>query len=376
MELFGMKPLLFKIFSAVVLFHTSALAGGVVRIAIGGNDSDVCAATAGPIVRELKLLEKFLPRDGAYRNVTYDIRWCNSLTDEQLSDELLCGSVDIVAMADFSSVVAHAALRGQNRGVRTVYVAPLSSGLRGEGNALLVPLGSPVQGIKDLKGKTISVPFGSTAHAFLLRAVAEQRWDPVTDVAIISQAPAVGAMALKLKLIDAHASFAPFGELLQYRGIARKILDGESTGVPSTHGVQVRSDFAERHPEVVVAFLKATLEADRLVSANPEVLSEQYEKWTGVEAEVFYAYHGPHGLLIRDFTLKPEILAALGTAARTLKFLRKGKYRFDVKEFVDDKYIRQAARELGQNYESRLKSYAPNSFAAKDLFVGSEGVER
>jgi hypothetical protein len=28
----------------------------------------------------------------------------------------------------------------------------------------------------------------------------------------------------------------------------------------------------------------------------------------GIEAEVFYAFHGPHGIQTRDYTLKPEVI--------------------------------------------------------------------
>ena len=84
-------------------------------------------------------------------------------------------------------------------------------------------------------------------------------WDPEKDITIVTQTPEVGGSALKSGQIDAHANFVPFGELFPFRGFARKILDGSSTGVPTTHGIQVRSDFAEKHPEIVVAYLKASL---------------------------------------------------------------------------------------------------------------------
>jgi NitT/TauT family transport system substrate-binding protein len=85
----------------------------------------------------------------------------------------------------------------------------------------------------------------------------------------------------------------------------------------------VRSDFAEKYPEIVVAYLKSALEGDRLLREDPEGLAEQYEKWTGIEAEVFYAFHGPHGIQTRDYTFKPEVLKAIAGAAETLKILKR-----------------------------------------------------
>jgi NitT/TauT family transport system substrate-binding protein len=199
--------------------------------------------------------------------------------------------------------------------------------------------------------------------------------DPEKDITIVTQTPEVGGSALKSGQIDAHANFVPFGELFPFRGFARKILDGSSTRVPTTHGIQVRSDFAEKYLEIVIAYLKAAPEGDRLLRDNPEDLAEQYEKWTGIEAEVFYAFHGPHGIQTRDYTFKPEVLSAIGSAAETLKILKKTSHDIEVTEFVDDKYIRQAAKEFGANYEARLLNYDPVPFVVKDFVTGEDIVD-
>jgi NitT/TauT family transport system substrate-binding protein len=249
-----------KLTSILILFTlTLVQAGETIRVAIGTQDTTINCAAGGPVVRELKLLEKYLPHDGKYKDVTYEIVWLNLPTGAQLNSEILANRLDIVSMADFPSIVGHDAFLTQNNGVKTVYIASLSSGLHGAGNALLVPSNSSVQDIAQLKGKTVSVPFASTAHAFLLRAVKDQSWDPETDITIVTQTPEVGGSALKSGQTDAHANFVPFGELFPFRGFARKILDGSSTGVPTTHGIQVRSDFAEKYPEIVVAYLKSAI---------------------------------------------------------------------------------------------------------------------
>jgi NitT/TauT family transport system substrate-binding protein len=339
----------------------------VIQIGIGTQDTTINCAAGGPVVRELKLLDKYLPRDGKYQDAVYEYHWVNLPTGAQLNNELLAGRLDIVSMADFPSILGYDALLSKNDGVKTLYIASLSLGLHGAGNALLVPLNSSVQSIADLKGKTISVPFASTAHAFLLRAIQTQGWDPTRDVRIVTQAPEIGGSALKSGQIDAHADFVPFGELFPFRGFARKILDGESTGVTTTHGIQVRSDFAQKYPEVVVAYLRAALEGDRLIRDDPESIAEQYQKWTGIEAEVFYAFHGPQGIQTRDYTLKPEVVGALSNAAETLKVLKKTAHDIDIGAFVDDHYIREAAKESGEDYEARLKNYDAVPFAAKDF---------
>ncbi len=355
---------------AVCLFSVSARAGETIRVAIGTQDTTINCATGGPLVRELHLLEKYLPKTGKYQDTSYDIQWENQPTGAQLNSKYLANQLDIVQMADFPSVIGATALAAAGDQVRSFYIANLSGGINGAGNAILVPTDSPVQSLSELKGKKVSVPFGSTAHAMLIRAVQDLGWDPNTDVQIVTQTPEVAGSALKAHQIDAHANFVPFGELFPFRGFARKIYDGSSTGVTTTHGVQVRSDFAAKYPEIVVAYLQATLEADRLYREDPEGISERLAKWTGVDAEVYYAFHGPHGIQTRDYSLKPEFKTAIARAQESLQVLKKVVKKIDVDSYVNDRFIREAAQKSGYDYDARLKSYEPLPFREQAVDTG------
>jgi NitT/TauT family transport system substrate-binding protein len=354
--------------AAATLAIPAAARAETIRIAIGTQDTTVNCATGGLIIREFKLLDKYLPHDGKYKDARYDISWKNFVAGAPLTSEMVAHKLDFGAMADFPSVLNGVAFKKQ--GERSVYLGPLSASSTGGGNGLLVPIGSPVQSLRELKGKQISVPFGSAAHGMLLRAVHDLGWDPEKDVTIVSQAPEVGGTFLKTNKIDAHADFVPFAELFPFRGFARKILDGSTVGVPTSHGLLVTGAFADKYPELVVAFLKASLEADRLFAADPERYSELIAKVTGVEAEVDYMFHGPLGIQTRDFTVKPEVRKGLQAAVETLKLLKKTDTTLDLSTWIDERYIRQAAREMGIDYDARLKSYAPLPLTGKDARTG------
>jgi NitT/TauT family transport system substrate-binding protein len=134
--------------------------------------------------------------------------------------------------------------------------------------------------------------------------------------------------------------------------------------------VQVRSDYATKYPEIVVAYLKATLEADRLFRADPEGISEQLAKWTGIDAEVYYAFHGPRGIQTRDYSIKPEYVTAIRRAVDALEVLKKVDRRIDVDHYVNDRFIRQAAKEFGYDYDQRLRDYAPLPFTTPATDTG------
>lgn len=357
---------------AAALLAASALvtaaSAETIRVAVGTQDTTINCATGGLLIRELKLLEKFLPHDGKYKDASYDIQWRNFTSGAPLTNEMVAGKLDLGAMADFPGSLNGAAFAKAGR--RSLFISVLSGSVKGSGNGIVVPNTSPVQSFAELKGKTISVPFASTAHGLLLRAVKAQGWDPERDVTIITQAPEVAGSALKAGKIDAHADFVPFAELFPWRGIARKIYDGSQADTPTFHGSLVDAGYAERYPEIVTAYLRAAIEADRLIAAEPERYSELVERVTGVEAEVVYLFHGPLGLQTRDITWKPEYRQAVKTSIETLTLLKKADGALDVDHFVDDRFVRAAAAEAGIDYEARLKDYAQTPLKAVDAATG------
>jgi NitT/TauT family transport system substrate-binding protein len=121
----------------------------------------------------------------------------------------------------------------------------------------------------------------------------------------------------------------------------------------------------------VVAFLEAEIEADRIFRDNPEKYSELIQKAAGVEAEVDYMFHGPLGIQTRDFTIKPEIRQGLQIAIDTLKLLKKTDVELSVDEFVDERFIRQAAKQMGVDYDARLRNYDPVPLSGVDARTGA-----
>ena len=338
-----------------------------IRVAIGTQDTTINCATGGLLIRELKLLEKYLPRDGKYKGVTYDIQWKNFTSGAPLTNEMVADKLDIGSMADFPG--ANNGTAFAKAGKQSLFITVLSGSTLGSGNGVVVPKASSITSLSELKGRTISVPFASTAHGMLLRAIASQGLDPQKDVNIITQAPEVAGPALQANKIEAHADFVPFAELFEHRGIARKIYDGAQASTPTYHGSLVAGEYAKKYPEIVVAFLRAALEADRLIAAEPEKYSELIEKVTGIEAAVNYLYHGPLGLQTRDNTWKPEYRKALATSIETLKLMGR-ESPLKAESFIDDQYIRAAFKASGLDYEARLKNYDKLALKANDAVTG------
>jgi NitT/TauT family transport system substrate-binding protein len=341
--------LLLAIFLAV---STTPSTAETIRVAIGVQDTTINCAAGGLLIRELGLLDRYLPRDGKYASVTYDIQWKNFTSGAPITNEMVAGKLDFGVMADFPGALNGVAF--MKAGKRSKFIIVLSGSVTGGGNGVVVPAGSSVQSLAELRGKTISVPFASTAHGMLLRAIADLGWSPERDVKIIAQAPEVAGAALQSGQIDAHADFVPFAELFPYRGIARKIFDGSQAGVPTFHGALVDGAYAEKYPEVVTAYLRAVIEATRLLGEDPEKYSELIARTTGVDAPVVYLFHGPLGIQRRNLAWKRAFRQDVATSIETLRLLKRADDGLDLETFIDDSFIRRATKAAGLDYESLL----------------------
>jgi NitT/TauT family transport system substrate-binding protein len=225
---------------------------------------------------------------------------------------------------------------------------------------------SPYYELSDLKGKLVSVPFGSAAHGMVLKAM-QDRGLPSDFFQLVSQSPEVGSTNLQEKKIDAHADFVPFAELLPFRGFARKIFDGVETNLPTWHGVVVRTDFAEKYPEVVVAYIKAIIAANQWLRADPKLAAEKIQEWTGTNKEVVYIFLGPSGNMTTDPTIKPALIDAAAADVKVLQNLGRMK-DFDPKKWVDDSYVRKAYAEMKLDYDAELASTKNYEISGEDKF--------
>lgn len=353
-------------FTATLMATVSpAAAQTAVTIGIGTQDTTTNTATTGTIIRQLKLLEKYMPKDGKYANIKFDIEWQNFTSGPPVTNGMMANKLQFGMMGDYPLVVNGFTFES-NPESKSRLIAVSAYSLDGSGNGLVVHKDSPYFQLSDLKGKLVSVPFGSAAHGMVLKAMQDRGW-PSDYWQLVSQSPEVGSTNLQEKKIDAHADFVPFAELLPFRGFARKIFDGVETNLPTWHGVVVRTDFAEKYPEVVVAYIKAVIAANAWLRADPKLAAEKIQEWTGINKEVVYIFLGPSGNMTTDPTIKPALIDAAAVDVKVLQNLGRMK-EFEPKKWVDDSYIRKAYAELKLDYDAELKSTRNYEVAGEDKF--------
>jgi NitT/TauT family transport system substrate-binding protein len=347
---------------ASAAFMPAAANAQTIDIGIGTQHTTTNTVTGGIVIKELGLLEKHLPKSGKYQGVKYNLDWQNFTSGPPITNGMMANRIHIGMMGDYPLLVNGAT--GQQTKNETQLVAIIAYNAHGAGNGLVVHKDAPYFAIEDLKGKNVSVPFGSAAHGMLLQAMKTRGW-PQSFWNLSNQSPEVGTTNLQERRIDGHANFVPFAELLPYRGYARKIFDGAETKVPTFHGVVVRKDFAEKHPEIVVAYIKALMDANDWVRKNPKLAAEKIQEWTKIEKEVAYVFLGPGGIHTLDPTIKPKWIETIKVAFDVLQGLGRIK-EFNIQAWVNDSYVRRTFKERGLDYEKQLATLTNYEVTGKD----------
>lgn len=352
--------------AGMTLAGLPAIAGAEeVTVGIGIQNTTTNTVTGGVVIEKLGLLDKYLPKTGKYANVKFKIDWQNFTSGPPVTNGMIADKLQIGMMGDYPLLVNGATFQAGNE-TKSRLIAVIAYNQYGAGNGVVVNKDSPYYQLSDLKGKNISVPFGSAAHGMLLKAMEDHGWkDDFWNLS--SQSPEVGSTNLQEKKIDAHADFVPFMELLPFKGFARKIYDGVETKLPTLHAVVVREDFAKKYPEFVVAYINAMMDANDWVRKNPKEAAEKIAEWTGIDKEVVYMFLGPAGIHTLDPTIKPKWIETIKYDTGVLQRMGRVK-QFDVDAWPDETYVKEAFKQRGLDYEKQKASFAGTEITGTDPF--------
>lgn len=352
------------VIAMALALSTAPASAETIRIGIGHQSMCTDTYPAGIVVKELKLLEKHLPHDGKYAGADYDIVWSDYESGAPITNQMLANKLNFGVMGDYPLVVNGAKFQ-ETVSLRTVLVAGTAYNSKGSGNGIVVPVSSNIHSIAQLRGRSVSTPVGSAAWGMLIKALADANI-PLSEIELKNQSPTVGAANIAAGKIDAHADFCPWSEIMEFRGTGRVIYDGSETGIPYLHGVVVRKDFADKYPEIVVAFIKAIYDAETWIKSDPLQAAQMMEKWTGVEKEVLYLYFSRGGYLTLDPTLKAQWFDTLRFDHKVLADASLAP-PLDVRQWIDETYIKKAYAEMGLDYEAQRAATVDPIAANRDL---------
>lgn len=344
---------------------SSASDGNHVTVTVGYQSKTINTVTAGTLLRSLGYFERELKALGKRDGRTYEVKWQDYATGAPITAQMTAGKVDIGSMGDFPLLIN--AYRGAQLDAPTELVSVTGYNMRGGLNTVVVPPGSDIDSLADLKGRKVSTSEGSAADGTLVRALERAGLDPAEDISKLNQQPAVGASALEGGSVDALSQFVAWPGLLAFQDRARALYDGGRLDLPTFHGVVVRESFADDEPAVLRAFLRAQTDAGRYLEDKPLDASLKVADATGLPPEVVHLYNGPDGTATFDPTLKPALVEAFRD---DVKLMQDAELigDVDVDDFVDDAHIRKA---YGAGYDRQL-AHAAGVVRTSEVWLDGE----
>ncbi|MBK3401777.1 aliphatic sulfonate ABC transporter substrate-binding protein [Methylorubrum populi] len=245
--------------TALPLRRARAVEPGVLRI--GYQKNGILA-----VAREQAAIEAALKP----RNVS--VRWVEFSFGPPLLEALNLGAIDFGQTGDAPPIFAQAA------GAGLVYAAAQPKG--GSGAAILLPKGSSIATLADLRGKRVAFAKGSSAHNLTVAAL-ERAGLSYRDITPVLLAPADGAAAFAGGTIDAWTVWDPYFAIAE-EGQGARILVQAPDITPTNNFFLANKAFAAERPDVLRAAIAALGEVAVWCEANRPSVAASLSRITGV----------------------------------------------------------------------------------------------
>lgn len=244
---------------AASVLPAAAAGGGAIRIGYQKNGILAVAKEQGAIEERL-------------RGLGATVSWVEFSYGPPLLEALGHGSIDFGQTGDAPPIFAQAG------GADLVYAAAQPKG--GSGSAILLPNGSTIQTLADLKGKRIAFAKGSSAHNLTIAAL-EKAGLTYRDVQPITLAPADGAAAFARGAVDAWTVWDPYFAVAE-QGEGVRILAQASEIVPTNNFLLANGRYARESTALLVAAIDTLGGVAAWCEAHRDRVADSLSKATGV----------------------------------------------------------------------------------------------
>lgn len=258
-------------------------------------------------------LESRLAKEGL------SVKWAEFPGGPQLLEALNVGSVDFGNTGETPPVFAQAA------GADLLYVAYEPPAPAGE--AILVPKGSAIKSVADLKGKKVALNKGSNVHYLLVRALenAGLAW---SDIQPVYLAPADGRAAFQSGNVDAWVIWDPFQAAAEKQLEARTLKDG--TGLVDNHQFYLaRRPFANANAKVLSILLDEIRGIGEWSKKSPEEVAKQVAPVLGLPEDIALVAVKRQGYDVKPIT--PAVVSAQQKIADTFFTLKLIPKQLDIR---------------------------------------------
>ncbi|WP_301861246.1 aliphatic sulfonate ABC transporter substrate-binding protein [uncultured Megasphaera sp.] len=201
--------------------------------------------------------------------------WTEFKSGPLVNEAVAANEADLGFMADLPAIIA------KSQGHDISIVSNIAYGEKAL--AVLVPSSSSVTSVADLKGKKVAYAKGSYAQ-HLLAQLLEKEGLTLDDVQTVNLNAAEQVTALTTNEVDAIVIWEQYITKLTSAGQARVLADG--TGIKRGNMINYFvTSYADKHPLVVLAYLRALNRANELIKSDPDKAAEVTYQNFGISKE-------------------------------------------------------------------------------------------
>ncbi|AIQ56971.1 aliphatic sulfonate ABC transporter substrate-binding protein [Paenibacillus borealis] len=286
-------------------------------------------------IQEMKWLDEAFSKYGA------KVEFSEFQSGPPMVEAMASNHLDFAGMGNLPPIAAQAA---------GIDFTIISQTLSGKNNvALLVPNNSTIQTVADLKGKKVAVTKGSNAFNFLYQLL-EKEGLKDSDLQIIQLQPDETQAAFDAGKVDAWSVWDPSITLNTMTGKARIIADGESAGLLSPSFQLVRSEFADKYPELIVAYLKVIEKAIHWQSENNEEALKRYADENKIPVELMKGFLDRSTYI--NVPVSPETISQQQATADFQYKLGTIRNEVEVSKVFDNRFIEEALKQYAEESKS------------------------
>lgn len=219
------------------------------------------------IAKQQGVLEKRLKPLGV------DVKWVEFSFGPPLLEAMNVGSIDYGTVGDTPPIFAQAAK------AKLLYVAAVEGA--GSGSAILVPPGSTLQSLSDLKGKRVGFARASSAHNRTIAAIekAGLTWSDITPVQL---PPADARTAFDSGALDAWTIWDPYFAVAEKRPGVRIL--ASARGIAKQNAFFLgNSDYTRANPEVIAAVNEELAKVALWAEAHRDAVAQVLAEATGID---------------------------------------------------------------------------------------------
>jgi sulfonate transport system substrate-binding protein len=222
--------------------------------------------------------EAVLSAAGLLNTLPFKVNWSDFTSGPPMMQAMASGSVDVGGVGDAPPVFA------ASGGEAVVIVGARKT--NGDQDALVVPKGSPITSISQLKGKKIAYASGSSANYNLL-TVLNKASLTTKDVSLVNLQPATALAAFTSGSVEAWDVWPPYVQQVVAQNGARVIATGASYGNPYSFEVASKAAVADpKKAAAIKAYLTILNKGYIWTATHPEQWAAAWAKATGLPVSV------------------------------------------------------------------------------------------